>query len=211
MTEERAQPTRPPRRHAGVNTTQLLTAEDVRVLLGGIETATTAGLHDRAMLGVMLYCFVRPAAIIGLRVKDYGREGNQRWLTLRESGGHRRCVPLNHSAAAWLDAYLKGAGIGGEAEGRLFWSAVGKDGGRKQPATRGDVLRTVRSLARKAGVSKTIRWYTLRASGIALFLEAGGTVEEAKAMAGFRNDSSLERYVPSRLRPRARAIQLSGI
>ena len=39
---------------------QLLTEEDVRILLAGIDTATTAGLHDRAMLGVMLYCFVRP-------------------------------------------------------------------------------------------------------------------------------------------------------
>jgi len=73
--------TQPPRRNAGASRPQLLTEEDVRVLLGRIETATTSGLHDRAMLGVVLYCIVRPGAVVGLRVKDYAREGNQRWLT----------------------------------------------------------------------------------------------------------------------------------
>jgi integrase/recombinase XerC len=184
----------PRRRNAGAASTHLLTAKDVRMMLGSIETATTAGLHDRAMLVVMLYCFVRPGAMLRLRVKDYVREGNQRWLMLRAFAGHKRRVPVHHTAAAWLDAYLEAAGISGESKGMLFWPALAKDGSRKQPATRDDVLRTVRSLAKKAGVYKAIRCRTLRASGIALFLEAGGTVEEAKAMSGFRNLSSfLER------------------
>jgi site-specific recombinase XerD len=196
-TEEWTQPVRRNRCNAGASGAQMLTAEDVHVLLGDIETATPAGLHDRAMLAVMLYCVVRPGALLCLRVKDYELEGDRRCLTLRESGGRERHVPVHVTAVAWLDAYLDAAGIGGDADGPLFRSSLGKDGRRKKPATGGDILRTVKNLARKAGVPKLLSSHTLRASGIALCLEDGGTVEAVRAMVGFRTTRSLERYVPA--------------
>ena len=130
-------------------------------------------------------------------MKDYTCEDDRRWLTLSESGGHERLVPVHPTAAAWLDAHVEAAGIGGDAGGPLFRSALRSDGTRKRAATGGELLRTVKILARKAGVRKIIRSHTLFASGLVLFLEAGGTIETAKAMAGFYNDRFLERYVPN--------------
>ena len=191
--EKGTHPARPARRASGASKPDLLTANDVSALLSRIDTSTPDGLHDRAMIGVLLHCFVRPGAMLRLRVRDYVRESNRRWLRLPDSGGLERRISVRSPADAWLDAYLKSAAIGSDAKASLFWPVLGQDGGRERPPTRSDVLRALRSLAKKAGVSKPILQHTLFASGIAMFLETGGDVEEVKSLAGFRTSDFLRR------------------
>lgn len=178
---------------AGKRPTVLSPAE-VRRLLCSIDTTTATGLHDLAMLAVMIYCFVRPGAVPDLRVGDYERVGQRRWLRLHAETGRPNRVPVDHRAAAYLDAYLTVAGIGEDGEGRLFRRIAGSGAAGKRPATSKHVMRTVRELARAAGVSTEINIHMLRATGLAMFLAEGGTSEQVMAMTGIHNPSRLERY-----------------
>ena len=59
-------------RHVGKSgKTPVLSAQETRALLDGIDVSTLVGLRDRAFLGVLVYSFARVGASVSLRVADY--------------------------------------------------------------------------------------------------------------------------------------------
>jgi hypothetical protein len=46
--------------------TPVLTEEEARRLLEGIDTSTLVGLRDRALIGVTTYAFARIGAVVGI-------------------------------------------------------------------------------------------------------------------------------------------------
>jgi integrase/recombinase XerD len=93
-------------------------------------------------------------------------------------------VPAHHNAENYLDAYLEAAGIAAEKKSPLFRSAARKT---QQLTTRAmhpnDALRMIKRRARKAGLADSIGNHTFRATGITAYLENGGTIENAQAIA----------------------------
>src|SRR3954470_441168 len=55
--------------------TPVLTADQARRLIDGIDVSTLVGLRDRALIGVMTYAFARIGAVVAMRVDDYYPEG----------------------------------------------------------------------------------------------------------------------------------------
>ena len=49
--------------------------------------------------------------------------------------------------------------------------------------TRNDALRMIKRRARAAGLSEKVSCHTLRATGITAYLDNGGTIENAQAIA----------------------------
>jgi site-specific recombinase XerD len=95
--------------------TTVLTGEQARELLDSIDTSTLVGLRDRALISVMTFAFARIGAAVAMRVEDYYPKGKRWWVRLHEKGGKRHEMPAHHNLEAYLDAYIKGAGIGGKA------------------------------------------------------------------------------------------------
>ena len=87
------------------------------------------GLRDRALIGVMVYGFARIGAALAMRVEDYFPQGKRWWLRLHEKGGKNHEMPVHHSLEAYLDAYVRAAGIGEDKKGPLFRAALAKNGG----------------------------------------------------------------------------------
>ncbi len=112
---------RGPKHVVKVGKTPVLTAEQARQLLDSIDTTTTVGLHDRAILGVMCYTFARVRATVNMKVEDYYQNGKRWWFRLHEKG-KRHEVPAHHNAEAYIDAYLESADIWEENKGPLFRS-----------------------------------------------------------------------------------------
>jgi site-specific recombinase XerC len=56
--------------------TPVLTEEQARRLLEGLDTSTLVGLRDRALIGVMTYAFM--GAVVAMKVEDYYPAG-KRW------------------------------------------------------------------------------------------------------------------------------------
>src|SRR2546427_4144359 len=174
--------------------TPVLKADQARTLLDFIKTDTIVGLRDRALIGVMVYSFARVSASIRMRVEDYYQSGKRWWFRLHEKGGKRHEVPAHHNAEAYVDAYLNAAGISGENKTPLFRSVDKYRKLTENAMTRTDVLRMIKRRAVAAGLPYSTSCHTFRATGITAFLENGGTIENAQAIAAHESPRTTKLY-----------------
>src|SRR5207249_5071727 len=159
-----------------------------------LTACVSAPRNNRALIGVMVYSFARVSATIHMKAEDYYQNGKRWWFRLHEKGGKRHEVPAHHNAEAYVDAYLSAAGISGEKKTPLFRSV---DKYRKltgNAMTRTDVLRMIKRRAMSAGLPYSTACHTFRATGITAFLENGGTIENAQAIAAHESPRTTKLY-----------------
>jgi site-specific recombinase XerD len=175
--------------------TPVLTAEQARQLLDSIDVSTLVGLRDRALIGVMTFALARVGAVVAMRVEDYYPQGKRWWVRLHEKGGKRHEMPAHHTLEAYLDAYIDAAGIRGDGKSPLFRCAVGRTGTLTSTMmNRVDAWRMVQRRAEDLGMKIRIGCHTFRATGITAYLEAGGTLENAQAMAAHESPRTTKLY-----------------
>ena len=129
-----------------------------------------------------------------MRVEDYYQNGKRWWFRLHEKGGKRHEVPAHHNAEAYMDAYLAAAGIADQKKGPLFRSVDKRRQLTDNPMTRTDVLRMIKRRASAAGLPSSTCCHTFRATGITAYLENGGTIENAQAIAAHESPRTTKLY-----------------
>jgi integrase/recombinase XerD len=174
--------------------TPVLKADQARTLIDSIKTDSLVGLRDRALIGLMCYTFARVSAMVHMHTEDYYETGKRWSVRLHEKGGKVHPVPCHHNAEAYLDAYLDAAGIRGEKKLPLFRSVDKHRQLTENPMTRGDVLRMVKRRALEAGLPSSTCCHTFRATGITAYLENGGTLENAAAIAAHESPRTTKLY-----------------
>jgi site-specific recombinase XerD len=175
--------------------TTVLDAEQARILLDSIDITTVVGLRDRALISVMTFAFARIGAVVAMHVEDYFPKGKRWWVRLHEKGGKRHEMPAHHTLEAYLDAYIEAAGIRDGGKAPLFRSAVGRTGTlTEKPMNRVDAWRMIQRRAADLGTLVRIGCHTFRATGITAYLEAGGTLENAQAMAAHESPRTTKLY-----------------
>lgn len=175
--------------------TPVLAREEARALLDAIETETAIGLRDRAFIGLMVYTFARVGAAVAMRVEDFYPNGRRWWVRLHEKGGKHHELPAHHNLEAWLHAYVEATGIGDDRRGPLFRTAAGRTGGlTRRPLLARNALDLVRRRARAARIATAVSNHTFRATGITAYLENGGTLEGAQAIAAHESPRTTKLY-----------------
>jgi len=188
--------------------TPVLSGEDARKLLdsipltrkieeGGqtVEVPDLLGLRDRALIALMVYSFARIGAVIHMKVDDYYQNGKRSWIRLHEKGGKFHEVPVHHNAEEYLDMYLKAAGIENKKSTPLFRSGPRRSHCLSdRPMSHRDALRVVKRRAAAAGLPDRICCHTFRATGITAYLESGGTIENAQAIAAHESPRTTKLY-----------------
>ena len=174
--------------------TPVLTPEEARHLIDSIGTDTLKGLRDRALIGVMVFSFARVGAVLSMKVEDYYTEGRRAWFRLHEKGGKLHSVPAHHTAENYMDAYMKAAGIGWDKKGPLFRSFDRKRELTRTVMNANDVLRMIKHRSKLAGLPETTCCHTFRATGITAYLENGGTIEKAQAIAAHESPRTTKLY-----------------
>ena len=175
--------------------TTVLDADQARTLLDSIDTSTLVGLRDRALISVMTFAFARISAVVAMRIEDYYPKGKRWWVRLHEKGGKRHEMPAHHNLEAYLDSYIERAGIPNDAKAPLFRSAAGRTGTlTDKPVNRVDAWRMIQRRAADLGFRVKIGCHTFRATGITAYLEAGGTLENAQAMAAHESPRTTKLY-----------------
>jgi site-specific recombinase XerD len=174
--------------------TPVLKADQARTLLDSIKTDSIIGLRDRALIGLMCYTFARVSAAARMNVQDYYQNGKRWWIRLHEKGGKRHEVPAHHNAELYIDAYLDAAGIREEKKLPLFRSVDKHKKVSPNAMTRTDVLRMVKRRALAAGLPSSTCCHTFRATGITAYLESGGTIENAQAIAAHESPRTTKLY-----------------
>jgi len=164
-------------------------------LLDSIDTSTLVGLRDRALIAVMTYSFSRVSAVVAMRVEDYFPQGKRWWLRLHEKGGKLHQVPAHHKLEQYLDEYIAAAGLKDASKGPLFRTVRGKTGELTSKAmNRVDVFRMIGRRAPALRKRSKIGCHTFRATGITAYLEAGGTLENAQAIAAHESLRTTQLY-----------------
>jgi integrase/recombinase XerD len=176
--------------------TPVLTAAEARQLLDSIDTSTVMGLRDRALIALMCYSFARVSAVAGMNVEDYCQQGKRSWIRLHEKGGKFHEIPAHHNAEEYLDIYLSAAGIVDEPKTPLFRSAAGRNRSLSaERMSRTDILRMVKSRGLRAGIAHDrICCHTFRATGITAYLQNGGSIEHAQAIAAHESPRTTKLY-----------------
>lgn len=192
-----------------VGITPIMEAEQMRQLLDSIpivrkvkmprkhggghkEVADLKGLRDRAVIAIMAYTFARVSAVVGLGLGDYRLEGKRARLRLMEKGNKERLVWLHREAEEFLDAYIKEAGIAGQAP---LFQTLGKSHRLTGEAISWrDMLRVVKERCIAAGLSEEFCNHTFRGTGITVFLHNGGALEAAQDMANHTDPRTTKLY-----------------
>jgi integrase len=188
--------------------TPVLSAEDARLLLDSIpltrkvrqgdheaDVPDLVGLRDRALIAVMVFSFARVGAVCGMKVEDYYQNGKRCWFRLHEKGGKFHEVPAHHNAESYVDAYLEASGIANDKKNPLFRSAVARTNTLSETGmSRTDALRMIKRRAKAAGLPDRICCHTFRATGITAYLENGGTIENAQAIAAHESPRTTKLY-----------------
>ena len=176
--------------------TPILDGESMRQLLDSVDTSTVVGLRDRALIALMFYSFGRVSAVIGMDVKDYYPRGKRYFIGLHEKGGKYHEVPVHHQAEEYLDAYIEAAGLATQKDTPLFRSSKGKKPNALSDNRMGrtDAWKMVKRRARQAGIKEELSPHSFRGTGITVYLEKGGTIENAQAIANHESPRTTKLY-----------------
>lgn len=174
--------------------TPVLDTEQTRALLAAIDAGSITGLRDRALIGVMVYSFARVSAVTGMRVEDYYPNGKRWWFRLHEKGDKLHEVPAHHKAEEYIDAYLRAAGIAADAKGALFRTVDRERKLTERPMHRNDMIRMIKRRGRGMSLPPGICCHTFRATGITAYLDNGGTIENAQAIAAHESPRTTKLY-----------------
>jgi integrase len=126
-----------------------------------------------------------------MRVADFYENGRRRWFRLSEKGGKHHEVPAHHKAHDYVLEYLERADFKPNAP--LFQTFR-----KKQPTgramSRSEAYRMVRRRARAAGVNVPLGCHSFRATGITIYLDRGGTLENAQKIAAHESPRTTKLY-----------------
>jgi integrase/recombinase XerD len=119
---------RGPRYSVSKGSTPVLSSDEARELLKGMDISTVVGLRDRALIATMTYTFARVGAVVALKVEDYYPQKKRWWLRLHEKNGKLNEMPCHHRLEEYLDAYIAALKIAGRSKGTAISHGCWKDG-----------------------------------------------------------------------------------
>lgn len=173
--------------------TPALSVTQARQLLARIDTRTTIGLRDRAIIGVLIYTAVRVGAVTKLRRRDFFTDGRQWLFRFDEKGGKERVIPARHDLEGFTRDYLEVLNL--PPGGPLFTSLRRGSDARDGPLGTGDILRMVKRRLRRAGLpTDTLSCHSFRATTITNLLDQGVPLEDVQHLVGHADPRTTRLY-----------------
>ena len=167
-----------------------LTRDQAKGLLAAIDTSTPRGLHDYALISLLLRTGIRRAECAALTVGDFGRNQGHIVATIRHGkGDDRRTVKVPVDVFRSIEAYLATRVITSLDE-PLFMGFGPRWG--KRGISEKFIERTVAHYGEKIGVELTP--HDLRASFIILAIEGDAPLQKVQYAAGHSDPRTTERY-----------------
>lgn len=104
-------------------------------------------------------------------------------------------MPCHHHLESYLQDYIDAAGIANDREGAVFRTVVGRTGVlTERRMTQSDAWRMLQRRSRDAGIPTAVCNHTFRATGITAYLDNGGSLENAQAMAAHESPRTTKLY-----------------
>lgn len=164
----------------------VLSIEEVDLIINSIDDSTQKGLRDRAILETLYSCGVRVSEVVTLRLCDlFFGEG---YIRVTGKGDKERLVPISAPLKTKISAYLEYRQGVKSNEESLFLSNRGK------PLTRVMIFTIIKNATRLSGVNKRVSPHTFRHSFATHLLNGGASIRQVQEMLGHENISTTEIY-----------------
>ncbi|GFI61706.1 tyrosine recombinase XerD [Clostridiales bacterium] len=169
-------------------TPEILSLNEVELLLEQPDIKEAKGIRDKAMLEVLYATGIRVTELISLELKDINMYMG--YLTCN-SGEKTRIIPIGSKAVEALERYIDKARtemLKDRGEKILFVNCFG------MPMTRQGFWKIIKSYAAKAGIKADINPHMLRHSFAVHLLENGADLQAVQEMMGHSDISTTQMY-----------------
>lgn len=168
---------------------EILSNEEVELLLWQPDVLTPKGIRDKAMLEVLYASGIRVSELLSLKVMDVNLDVG--YLMMNRHQDNERIIPIYSLAVQALRTYMvecRPQLVENQKENTLFLNTTG------QPMTRQGFWKLVKYYTAAAKIDKDITPKTLRHSFAAHLLENGADINMVKDMMGHSSLSSTRVY-----------------
>lgn len=162
---------------------EVMTAEEVELLLAQPDDSTANGSRDKAILELLYASGMRVSELCSLSI----HAADETFVRVKGKGSKERLVPIGKKAVEAIDAYLQKFRDGDRNEA-LF---VNQKGTR---IDRIEVWKMIKKYGKMAGIAKNISPHTLRHSFATHLLDNGADLRVIQEMLGHASISSTDRY-----------------
>ena len=167
-----------------------LSYEEVVRLLEAVDLSTDEGTRNRAILEVLYSSGLRVSELTGLRLSNvYAERG---FLRVLGKGNKERLVPVGRDALKYLGFYLAGVrchlDVRPGHEDTVFLNRRGAG------LSRVTIFTTIKALAARAGIGKSISPHTFRHSFATHLIEGGADLRAVQEMLGHESITTTEIY-----------------
>ena len=167
----------------------VLTIEEIDMLLSAIDLSKPEGQRNKAMLETMYSCGLRVSELTGLLLSNlYFNEG---FVKIKGKGSKERLVPVSPKAIHEIQLYLPDRSRMNIAKGNddiLFLNQRGK------ALSRVMVFTIIKNLAVITGLKKSISPHTFRHSFATHLIEGGADLRAVQEMLGHESILTTEIY-----------------
>lgn len=173
----------------GLHLPEVLTLEEIDRLENEIDTSTTEGIRNYAIIETLYGCGLRVSELVNLEISRVFLK--DKYLMVNGKGSKERIVPMSDMVIDLISDYLKVRGevIKPGEENILYLSRRGTR------LTRQMIFTIIRRLAARAGIKKTISPHTLRHSFATHLLEGGANLRAIQQMLGHETIATTEIYL----------------
>lgn len=189
---------RGPRLKVSVGKTPAMTPAQARALLRSIDTTTTVGLRDRAILAILIYTAARVGAVAKLRRRDFFSDGTQCYLQFDEKGGSDRRIPCRHDLQRYLEEYLEAVmhdPPAAQPAAPLFRTARRRGWDLSVAAMDAkDIHRMVKRRIKVAGLPNCLTCHSFRATTATDLLEQGVPLADVQELLGHADPRTTRLY-----------------
>jgi len=169
---------------------EVLTVEEINLMLDAIDQSKPEGVRNRALLETMYGSGLRVSELVGLKLSDiHEKEG---FLKITGKGGKERLVPIGHVALKQVQIYREEVrchvNIDPGSIDILFLNKNGKGLSRVM------VFKIIKTLSDVIGLDKNISPHTFRHSFATHLIEGGADLRAVQEMLGHESITTTEIY-----------------
>lgn len=169
--------------------TSVLSDKQMKQLLESIDTTSSTGYRDRAILELMYTAGVRADEVLGIDVMNLKLDA--RTVMVTGKGRKQRVVPIGQTAMRYVESYLKAVRpflLKDASETALFLEKSGK---RYQYH---NLRRMIKRYANKMKFDVRVSPHTFRRSTCTELIKGGAKLYHVKSLMGHESLSSLKHY-----------------
>ena len=167
----------------------VLSVDEVKILLGTPDTSKPKGVRDAAMLELLYAAGLRVSELVTLKLQDIYLESG--FVRVLGKGSKERVVPIGMHAKERVEVYLndfRNVLLKNQISPFLFVARAGN------PFTRQGFWKLLRKYAQKAQLNKKVTPHSLRHSFASHLLEGGADLRAVQVMLGHVDISTTQIY-----------------